>query len=376
MKKSILALTMAGILLLTGCTAMLENRDHLSLSPYKPSSTSSIGASSYRVENYQDLLDAILSFVSAGEEHGVITMHNYNAQDVEPDLTRACLQVVQTDPLGAFLVDYIKHDYSLIVSYYEVNIHITYRHAPDRVDSIVSVTGSSAIRRELRKTLTSFASEAVLRVSYFAEDEAYIQDLVRQAYYNAPVAALGMPEVTVSLYPATGTKRIVEIDLSYPENQAFLRRRSQELKELVLSMVPQSSSAQDLYNTIIDSLTIEEGTGRNNAYDALVEGISDSEGAALAYQLLCDQTSVQSVIVEGTLDGAPHFWNIITEDGVTYRHVDLSNKLFSLTDDELTQFRLPAEEPDPLVPEPEPGTEPVETGIYEWNHSAYPSCAP
>lgn len=350
-KKAILALLLAGTLSLTGCSSMLERNDLLDLAPYDPVSTAANGTSSLRAETYQELLNAVLSLVSAGEEYGVLTLHNYNAQDVEADLSRACLEVVQEDPLGAYVVDYIKHDYALIVSYYEVNIHITYRHTPEQVDSIVSVTGSSAIRRELRKTLTNFSSEAVLRVSYFAEDEAYIQNLVRQAYYDAPAAALGKPEVTISLYPSSGTKRIVEIDLTYPENQELLRRRSQELKELALALVPQSSSAQSLYNTARAGLTIEEGTGRSSAYDALVEGVADSEGAALAYQLLCDQTSVESIVVQGTLDGIPHYWNIITEDGVEYRHVDLSAEQFSLTDAELT-----------------------EAGAYEWDHTEYPIC--
>lgn len=352
MKKAILALLLTGVMLLTGCESMLE-REKLSFAPYPSASSAVGGTSTLRVETYQDLVDAILQLVSAGEEHGVITLHKYNAQDVEPDLTRACLEVVREDPLGAYIVDYIKHDYSLIVSYYEVNIHITYRYAPEQVESIVSVTGSSAIRRELRKTLSSFSSGAVLRVSYFAEDEDYIRDLIRQAYYDVPAAALGMPEVEISLYPSTGSKRIVEIQLTYPENQAFLRRRSQELKELVLAMVPQSASAQSLYHTIADTLTVEEGTGRNSAYDALVEGVSDSEGAALAYQLLCNQTSVESVIVEGTLDGAPHFWNIITEDGTEYRHVDLSAGLFSLTDAELAEQSI---------------------GVYDWDRTKYPVC--
>lgn len=350
MKKTLIALLIAGVLSLTGCASMLEQKHLLTLAPYDPVSTSA-GNSSQRVETYQELYSAILSLVSAGEEHAVLNLYNYTAQDLETDLTRACLEVVQEDPLGAYMVDYIKHDYSLIVSYYEVNIDVTYRHTTEELDAIVSVTGSSAIRRELRKTLTNFSSEAVLRVSYFAEDEDYILDLVRQAYYNTPAAALGMPEVTVSLYPSSGTNRIVEIGLTYPGPQESLRRSSKELKDVVQAIVLQTDSAQSLFDIAAASLTIEENTGRSTAYDALINGIADSEGSALAYQLLCDQTSVESVIVQGTLNGVPHFWNIITEDGTQCRHVDLSAGLFSLTDAEL-----------------------MEAGSYEWSRTEYPTC--
>ncbi|MGM9607129.1 MAG: hypothetical protein ACI3XJ_06450 [Oscillospiraceae bacterium] len=350
MKKAILALLLALVLTLTGCASMLE-RHSISIAPYEPVASSGSGPSSLRVENYQGLVNAVLYLVTEGEEHGVLNLYNYTAQDVEADLTRACLEVVQEDPLGAYAVDYIKHDYSLIVSYYEANIDITYRRTPEQVASIVSVTGSSAIRRELRKTLTSFSSEAVLRVSYFAEDEDYILDLVRQAYYDAPAAALGMPEVTISLYPATGHQRIVEINLTYPESPETLLRRSQELKELAPELVGESPTAESLYDTMRAGLTVEEGTGHSSAYDALVEGVADSEGAALAYQLLCDQAKVECVVVRGKLDGAPHFWNIVTEDGQEYRHVDLSAGLFAVTDAELT-----------------------EQGTYEWDSAEYPAC--
>lgn len=349
MKKAVFALLLAGVVTLTGCASMLE-RDYMSVTPYEPVSNSVDSSSSLRVENYQELVNAVLYLVSEGEEHGVLGLYNYT-QDVETDLTRACLEVVQEDPLGAYAVDYIKHDYSLIVSYYEVNVYITYRRTPEQVASIVSVTGSSAIRRELSNTLTSFSPEAVLRVSYFAEDEDYILELVRQAYYDAPYAALGMPEVEISLYPAAGQQRIVEIGLTYPASPEVLRRRSQELKELAVAQVPESATAESLYQTVVDSVTIEEGTGLSSAYDALIEGAADSEGAALAYQLLCDRAGVECTVVRGALNGVPHFWNIIgAEDGM-FRHVDLSAGLFSLTDGALT-----------------------EQGAYQWDRGEYPVC--
>lgn len=349
MKKAVLALLLAGVLALAGCASMLE-RDYVVVTHYEPVSNSVDSSSALRVESYQELVNAIIYLVSEGEEHGVLGLYNYT-QDVETDLTHACLEVVQEDPLGAYAVDYIKHDYSLIVSYYEVNIDITYRRTPEQVASIVSVTGSSAIRRELSNTLTSFSPDAVLRVSYFAEDEDYILELVRQAYYDAPYAALGMPEVEISLYPATGQQRIVEINLTYPESAETLRRRSQELKELALELAPESAAAEDLYNAVRDGLTVEEGTGHSSAYDALIGGMADSEGAALAYQLLCDQAGVKCTVVRGELDQAPHFWNVISDTEEGSRHVDLSAGLFALTDDQLT-----------------------EEGAYEWDRAEYPVC--
>ena len=349
MKQRILTLLLVLCLALTGCTSMLE-RDYLLISPHEPISAGGGNPSALRVESYQELVNAVIYLVSEGDEHGVLGLYNYT-RNVEDDLTRACLEVVQEDPLGAYAVDYIKYDSTLIVSYYEANIYITYRRTQEQVASIVSVTGSSAIRRELSKTLTSFSPEAVLRVSYFAEDEDYILDLVRQAYYDTPEAALGMPEVEVSIYPSSGRQRIVEILLTYQENPEVLRRRSQTLKDMALLQALPGTTAGQLYTFVEKDLTVEEGTGLSSAYDALIEGTADSEGAALAYQLLCGQAGIDCTVVWGELEGEPHFWNIVAVDGGEYRHVDLSAGLQNLTDVELT-----------------------ETGTYEWDRGEYPAC--
>ena len=76
--------------------------------------------------------------------------------------------------------------------------------------------------------------------------------------------------------------------------------------------------------------------GVSTAYSALMENRADSEGLALAFQLLCQQLKLDCSLVPGSLDGQPHYWNVVAlEDGV-YRHLDPSRSegLF-FTDTEL-----------------------------------------
>ena len=351
MKKSILALFLAGMIALSGCSTMLE-RDYFVSHTYDPVSSAGIGGSALRAENYQDLLSAVLHIVARGEETGVIALYNYNAKDVEDHLTRACLEVVQEDPLGSYAVDYIRHDYSLIVSYYEVHLQIAYRRPPEQIASIVSVTGSSALRQELRRALVGFKPSTVLRVSYFTEDEAYIRDLVTQAYYDAPSAALGKPEVTVSLYPDSGYQRIVEIGLTFPEAPETLLQRSQELKQHVASITPKLTTYTQLRDILLNNCYVVGDAKKNTAYDALLNKEANHEGLALAYQLLCDQTDLPCMVVQGELNGEPHYWNII-QVRQEYRHVDLSAGLFSLTGEEITA-----------------------AGAYTWDSTIYPATNP
>ena len=350
MKKRIAALLLVFCLCLTGCAAILE-RDYVVVSPYQPVSSQPGTSSALRVENYQELVNAILYLVTMGEEQGVLNLYNYT-QDVESDLTRACLEVIQEDPLGAYSVDYISHNFSTIVSYYEVNLQITYRRSREQVSAITAVTGSGAIRRVISRALTTFSSESVLRISYFTENEDYIRSLVEQAYYDSPSTALGMPETEISIYPKTGVQRIVEIVLTYPDSSETLRRKAQQLADLALELTAgEEITAQSLYDRVTDGLVLSPNSGKSSTYDALIGKESDSEGAALAYQLLCDQAGIECYLVQGTLNGQDHFWNIISAENGLYRHMDLSAGLAGLTDEELTTH-----------------------GTYLWNTREYPAC--
>ena len=347
MKKRIAALSLSLSLFLTGCSSLLE-REHFEISPYEPLAVDQNDRSALRVKTYQELVSAILYLVSEGAEQGVLNLHNYN-RDVADDLARACREVTQEDPLGAYAVDYIRHDISRIVSYYEANIYISYRRTPEQIDSIIPVIGSSAIRRELSRALTTFSRETVLRVSYFSEDEDYILNLLHQAYYDNPATALGLPTVSISIYPSSGYQKIIEVTLDYAVSPAVLLLHNREL----IPIVPQPDSThKTLFRTLQDTLTIDLSYGGNTTYAALVNGSADSEGAALAYKLLCDRAGLPCTVVCGRLGDRNHFWNIVLLDGV-YRHLDLSAGLFGLTDAELT-----------------------EAGDYQWDLSDYPTCAP
>lgn len=69
MKKRILALALAGCLLLSGCKAMLE-RSYSAVTPHADRPTTAEDPSVLRVENYRELVSAVLYLVSEGAEEG------------------------------------------------------------------------------------------------------------------------------------------------------------------------------------------------------------------------------------------------------------------------------------------------------------------
>ena len=155
MKKTGILLTLAAALLLTGCSALLE-REYASISPHNAVPTTEGDPSTLRADNYQELVNALVYFVSSGMEEGTVRLYT-DMENVEPFLSDACLEVVQEDPLGAYCVEFIKYTVDPVVAYSEAHIDITYRRSREQVSSIVQATGVTAIRSELESALTSFA---------------------------------------------------------------------------------------------------------------------------------------------------------------------------------------------------------------------------
>lgn len=349
MKTRVCALFLALALPLSGCRAMLE-RDSSTVQSHTQSFTAQEDSSALEARNYQELVSAVLYLVTQHTEEGVIRLYNYTGE-AETDLTAACLEVVQKDPLGAFAVDYMKHEVTRIVSYYEAKVSITYRRTAEQMAQVVSVTGSSAIKSELRAALIDFRPTCDLRVSYFAEDGEYLLSLIRQAYYDTPLSAFGMPQVELALYPDSGIRRIVEIGLTYPGETEELKSSQEELDQAVrlLLLNEFQPTAEDLYKRLLEAVTFLPDASLNTAYHALLGGAANGEGLALAYKLLCDMAGVTCTVVQGQDASGPRFWNIVTT-ATGSRHVDAAAGLYGLTDLQLQ-----------------------EAGSYHWD-GAYPLC--
>lgn len=312
--KRLIALCLA-LLLLSGCGSLLE-REYISLQPHDENPMRDGEDAALQVESYQELVNAILYYVGRGETAGEIHLYHYD-QGVESDLEAACLEVVREDPLGAYAVDYIKYETRHIVSYYQATLYITYRRTPEQIAGISSVTGSSAIREELRETMEAFQSERVLNISFFDADAVDLEQLIREAYYAAPAAAFGMPQVEVNLYPeeTAGRRRVVEVLLTYPEEQAALREKRDALEERTLAMgrllrgLSGETAARTVFAMVRENAAyLPDQPEKRTAYDALFSGGADSEGMALLTKLLCDTAGVECSVVQGRRRGKEHFW--------------------------------------------------------------------
>lgn len=303
------------------------NRDYSSVTVHSATPTAEGDANTMRVQNYQELVNALIYLINQGEESGSIRYSGEEA-DFKKLMDEACLEVKQEDPLGAYAVDYIKYSVISIVGSYEADVQITYRRTREQVASIVDATGAAAIRSELSRALSSFDTEVVLRISYFEEDEAYIQQLVRQAYLSNPATALDFPDAQVAMYPESGQQRIVEVTLTYHQSlqtlESWRNSLSREAERICQPLTELTIKEKlDGITGTLQSMGVYSAQGGSTAYDALLGGGGDSQGVALAFSLLCRQVGITCSVVDGQKNGQSHFWNVVqTASG--YRHVDLS----------------------------------------------------
>ena len=124
--KRLLFLILAFCLICSACSAFVPSQ-YVRVSEHSTSGEVAQNADVLSARDFAGLKDAIRSFVKGGIEHGVIRVQSYNGGDVEEDLSTAAYQIAREDPYGAYMVDYMTHSCSLIVSYYEIGIDITFR---------------------------------------------------------------------------------------------------------------------------------------------------------------------------------------------------------------------------------------------------------
>ncbi len=337
MKKRLLPLVLALCLGLSGCAAMLERSYEVS-APHVDKPVTGEDDTYIRVENYQELVDAILQLVLDRAKDGAIRLYDYTG-DVETDLSAACMEVAAEDPVGAYAVEYIKHEYTRVISYYQASISIRYRRSQAQMDSMVDVSGADGLQDRLREALDQFEDEVVLRAKYFYGDEQTVSDMIRSLYYEDPASALGFPKAEVFLYPAEGSPRVVEVLFTWPAPSWELRQRQRTLQSRVEELsnpglspspAPQDTPAPEdsRERAALEALSALSGActyameGGATPYDALVNGAANDQGMALALLLLCQAREVPCALVEGTLNGRPRFWTQVELSDGSLRCVD------------------------------------------------------
>lgn len=370
MKKVLCALAVLVLLGMTGCAALFE-KEYISVEPYQaepvvPEGESHGEAAVSSISNYASLKRAIEQLVSEHAESAELQFQNYDGS-ISQDISTACWEVKSSTAIGAFAVDYISYDLSRIVSYYQADIFITYKRSADQMAALENVINVSELNARLDEAIRENKTYLVLEVTVASATAETVREGVRAAYYGDPMACPVLPSVEVGIFPESGVSRIMEITLAYDADGETLSGKRQELTGAVETMIavlapegwteetwPVRDRAYDVCRYVWERCTLDETAG-TTAWDALVVGVGNSEGLAMAVEAGCRALGVECDVVMGRLDGEDHVWNMVTVDGAAY-HVDVSGwdageESVFLVDDETLW------------------------GRYWWDTSLYPACS-
>jgi hypothetical protein len=326
MKRFRLLLLCAAILLLTASCGDTFSQEYLSVTAHDEQYAVDEESDALTAENYLGLKNAILSFVENHTEYGTIRIYHYDG-DVESDLADAAYEVAKSDPLGAYAVDYMTHDCTLIVSYYEIHLYITFARTQEEIDAVERVNNISALRAAFEQGILDGTDTLTLRVSSYSEQD--FDALARECYLANADRITEQPSVSVQLYPGTGVQRIIQIDFDYTTDAETRAQAQEELTAAITRVtdgVTLRSSETERFNQLsaelLELLTDAEPDDNALVYDVLCNGRMSSESVALTMQMLAEDVGLSCVTVSGRRNNSPYAWNVVTMDGASY-HVDL-----------------------------------------------------
>ena len=309
------------------------------------------------VGNYAGLRRAIRDFVRSGVEHGVIRARQY-AGALEEDLAAAAYSVAREDPAGAYAVDYMTHECTLIVSYYEIHVDITFRETKTPLSDIPYVSNTRDLERRLREAMDGYDPVLTVYAGY-AQEPDYAA--LAKTYYEENLDRLmAMPEVALENFPQGATPRIAEVTFTYPEPSRTLESMAKQVADTlsaasVYVRIRESDweKLQLLYSYLTERFSYTERETKTPVYSLLCEGYATSWSMAQSWALLCREAGLTCQVVEGQLDGESYWWNLISLDEQWY-HMDLMQ-------DVLAQSGLNLRYDEDMA-------------AYSWDREQYPAC--
>lgn len=355
MKRSIALILILGILL-TGCSGWLD-ASYSNVTPnkedvgYQPNQSLS-------VSSYSGLYQTMQELVGNGTQSAVLSVANYDQNVVAEDANRAISQLISTDPIAAYAVEQIT--FELGTNAGQPALALTIRYLHDRTDilKIRPLEDMAGVEEAVAKSLRSCNSGVVLYVSHFTQMD--FEQWVRDYGAEHPDVVMEVPAVVENIYPETGDARVVELKFTYQNSRDALRTMQTKVASLFDAAMIYAGDNEDvidqyfkLYSFLIGLFQqFQLDTSITPAYSLLQHGVGDSRAFAMVYAAMCKKTGLECVMVTGTKNAEPWYWNIIGCDGVYY-HVDLV--AMQQTDD----FVLKTD---------------GEMVGYVWDYSAYPPC--
>lgn len=311
---------------LGGCSMALQNH-YSSVTPHTVAPLVE-GSGVISVENYYELVNALLYFVSEHQETGQVRFLNYSKETVKTHMTEAVVEVLTQTALGSYGGNTIDWEVSTILGHLEAELTISYKKEQADFDNILHLNGSTAIARTLTQQLIDLNDSVVVQNAFSSTDRSQIASIISQSIAGAAQFLVEIPQVHTTFYPKEGPWRLVEFQFQYSLGESVRRSRQDSLMKRIQDCTSPlwSLKTEDMYQRLMEILWNDgemDDVG-STAYDVLVLRKGNSRGFALAFQALCQEMDLKSYVIEGTFQGDICYWNMITLESGDTHHVDVT----------------------------------------------------
>lgn len=335
MKRCILFLLLLALFPGLSACRSRSNEDYYSIRPHIAQTTPQPAEEEepyYAVTNRTELRGAVLSFIRNWVEQGSIRVTDYQG-DLAADLEDTIRYATQEDPIGAYAVDYMDGELSGNPASGSIQLNTVFRRSAAEIDAIVTVSGNSGAYSKIKYALFAYDTSLTLRIRNYqdADFSAYI----RNYCLENPGQVLALPTVSAEVYPREGSTRILELHFTYPATRDEMREKQASVSTLLSSAASYIRSGESelekaellcRFLTTRFDYTVQEQAPDMPAYSLLCEGKAHSLSFASVFYGECSAANIDCRIVTGTRQGAEHYWNLLSIDGVYY-HVDLMGEL-------------------------------------------------
>lgn len=355
MKRLLTILLAASCLLMSGCGSWMSG-NYVSITPYM-GQTGSNEQDSEWISDKEQLIEAIRHMVNRGVTDDVFFVRDYSESELSTDVILARYAIMNSDPIGAYAVQDIQFEVGVNGGRSTLMVNVEYTRQRSEILRIQRLQGMDGVRDEIAAALNQTDPELVFYVENYEESD-FVQIVEDYALEN-PDLVMETPQVSVSVYPATGDSRVVELDFTYQNSRDALRNMQSQVKQIFESAKLYVSGDETAYQTLshlyvflMERSNYRTGTSITPAYSLLRHGVGDSKAFAMVFAAMCRKAGLECVTVSGARNGEPWFWNIV-KDADRYCHVDI------LRCAEIGAFRERSD---------------GEMNGYVWDYSAYPAC--
>lgn len=330
MKRLISAILVIIICVLPGC-GVLNRGSYHSVTPHKEDSIKT-PQQTVTVSSYEQLYDALAALVETGTSKGVFYINGIQ-NSVHVLMSDAIREVTTYNPIGAYAVDNISFEVGTNAGNMAVAVEIAYTHGRSEILQIRKTDSPSTAYYIVSAALTRCDANLVFIVNHF-EDTDFVQ-MVQDYVDTHPDICMELPQVSVAVYPETGEVRVVDLKFTYQTSRETLRNMQDTVGQFFSSAklyVNEDSTAWEKYSQLYSFLTerfdYTVETSITPAYSLLRHGVGDSKAFASVYAAMCKQVGLDCVMIVGTREGKPHYWNLLNMDG-KYYHLDIINTMGS-----------------------------------------------